>query len=237
MPQCAHTVWDKHIIAISCQHHVKHNSFPNATEAGYVQISFSLSFLAVISMKTPSSLWENPLSSSYLNCTHCKYAVSRNHSRELAQTLFKSSSVPSSESWVDMCNGLLNDVVLAYCCAVCWCGKRECVVRTCWMVWLMMSSETAKTACVDVGGKVWWLKWAVRQGLCAHACVCVCMCGGKKDRVSFLTILLTLFDCSSLNGATQIQEFPDLKGTTSLEILWVSPLSSSPLTPAHSIMY
>lgn len=52
-----------------------------------------------------------------------------------------------------------------------------------------------------------------------HVCECVCMCGGKKDRVSFLTILLTLFDCSSLNGATQIQEFPDLKGTTSLEIL------------------
>lgn len=118
-------------------------------------------------MRTPSSLWGNLLSSSYLSCTHCKYAVSRNHSSELAQTLFKSSSVPSSESWVDMCNGLLNDVVLAYCCAVCWCGKRECVVRTCWMVWLMMSSETAKTACVDVGGKFWWLKWAVRQGLCA----------------------------------------------------------------------
>lgn len=32
----------------------------------------------------------------------------------------------------------------------------------------------------------------------------------------------TVFDYSSLNGATQIQEFPDLKGTTSLEILWVS---------------
>lgn len=172
-------------------------------------------FPAVISMRTPSSLWGNLLSSSYLSCTHCKYAVSRNHSSELAQTLFKSSSVPSSESWVDMCNGLLNDVVLAYCCAVCWCGKRECVVRTCWMVWLMMSSETAKTACVDVGGKFWWLKWAVRQGLCAWV-------RAKRERwkegESFLT-LFSPFDCSSLNGATQIQEFPDLKGTTSLEIL------------------
>ncbi len=189
---------------------------------------FFFFFLAVISMRTPSSLWENPLSSSYPSCTHCKYAVSRNHSSALAQTLFKSSSVPSSESWADMCNGLLNDVVLAYCCAVRWCGKRECVVRTCWMVWLMMSSETAKTACVDVGGKVWWLKWAVRRGLRAHACVCVC------ERESFLT-LFSLFDCSSLNGATQIQEFPDLKGTTSLEILWVSPLS--PHTHRHHLTH
>lgn len=72
-----------------------------------------------------------------------------------------------------MCNGLLNDVVLAYCCAVCWCGKRECTVRTCWMVWLMMSGKTAKTACVDFGGKVWRLKWAVRQGLHAQMCVWV----------------------------------------------------------------
>lgn len=143
---------------------------------GVTWLSLSSLFVAVISMKTPSSLWENPLSSSYLSCTRCKYAVSRNHSSELAQTLCKSSSVLCSEGWVDMCNGLLNDVVLAYCCAVCWCGKRECVVRTCWMVWLMMSSETAKAACVDVGEKVWWMKWAVRQGLCTRASVCVCVC-------------------------------------------------------------
>lgn len=81
-----------------------------------------------------------------------------------------------------MCNGLLNDVVLAYCCAACWCGKRECVVRTCWMVWLMMSRETAKTACVDVGGKVWWLKWAVRQGLRAHTWVSAWGSEGEKER-------------------------------------------------------
>lgn len=189
------------------------------------QIPF-LSFLAVIFMKTPSSLWENLLSSSYLSCTHCKYAVSRNHSSELAQTLFKSSSVPHSESWVDMCNGLLNDVVLVYCCSACWCGKRECVVRTCWMVWLMMSSETAKTACVDVGGRVWWLKWAVRQGRCAHACVWVRKrCGEQKRKTGEFSDTFLPVGCSSLNGATQIQEFPDLKGTTSLEILWVSPLT------------
>lgn len=53
--------------------------------------------------------------------------------------------------------------------------------------------------------------------------VCVCAReskrgsgGGKKK--SFVT-LFSLVVYSSLNGATQIQEFPDLKGTSSLEIL------------------
>lgn len=204
MIKCAYIVLDKLRISILLTSCVQYNSLLNKL----IRIPKSIFFFAVISMRTPSSLWENPLSSSYLNCTHCEYVVSRNHSSELAQTLFKSSSVPSSESWVDMCNGLLNYVVLAYGCAQCWCGKKECVVRTCWMVWLMMSCETAKTACVDVGGKVWWLKWAVRER--------------ERERVFWHFFPCC---CSSLNGATQIQEFPDLKGTTSLEILWVSPLT------------
>lgn len=166
-------------------------------------------------MKTPSSLWENPLSSSYLSCTHCKYAVSRNHSSELAQTLCKSSSVLCSEGWVDMCNGLLNDVVLAYCYAVCWCGKRECVVRTCWMVWLMMSSETAKAACVDVGEKVWWMKWAVRQGLCTRASVCVCVSVSEKKggvrETKKKTVVWHFFPCltvAPLMGQPRFESFP-----------------------------
>lgn len=69
-------------------------------------------FLSVTFMRTQSSLWENPLSSSYQSCTHCKYAVNKNHSTELALTLFKSSSGLCNQSSADMCNGLLNDVVL-----------------------------------------------------------------------------------------------------------------------------
>lgn len=128
-------------------------------------------FLAVTFMRTQSSLWGNLLSNSYQSCTHCKYVVNKSHSSELVQTLFKSSSSHCSQSSADMCNGLLNDVVLLYCCAVCWCGKRECAVRTCWIVWLMMSGERAKTSRVDVGGIAWWLQWAVRQVM--RLCMCV----------------------------------------------------------------
>lgn len=81
-----------------------------------------LSFHAVIFMRTPSSLWENLLSSSYRSCTRCEYAASRYHSSELASTLRKSLSILSSESQVDMCSGQLNDVVLVYRHAVCWCS-------------------------------------------------------------------------------------------------------------------
>lgn len=78
-----------------------------------------LSFPAVIFMRTPSSLWENLLSSSYQSCTHCKYAASRYHSSELASTLHKSLSILSGESRVDMCISLLNDVVSVYRHAMC----------------------------------------------------------------------------------------------------------------------
>lgn len=57
--------------------------------------------------------------------------------------------------------------------------------------------------------------------------VLLCECWrkeSKKMEAFEMTFFFThtVFDYSSLNGATQIQEFPDLKGTTSLEIMWVS---------------
>lgn len=158
-------------------------------------------------MRTPSSLWENLLSSSYQSCTRCKYAASRYQSSELVSILWNHS--------------LFSAVRVEWTC-----------VRAYWMI----LCQCIATQLTDVLNRVQRTKLlnavALNVWQYCNGSLCWFWRSSVAEWIELLdaedvhvgwssSTALFLFNCSSLNGATQIQEFPDLKGTSSLEILWV----------------